>query len=266
MATTASAKRAKQPVKKPKKQVKKASVPKPVFSFRRNVMPPLVGLIAFILALAIINLQWITAEIAYDLNPSPALPSFAIDPSNTAASKTDPHLPPSIWIPAIGVRAPIIFGTSNNPNEIQDELEDGTVHYPTSAVPGQRSNVAIFGHSAGEPWEPGSYKFVFTLLDKIKPSDQIVITYKGTIYIYEVTDSEVVQPTDVSILNPTSSAELTLVTCSPVGTNQKRLVVHAQQVSPYPSQDSAAATPVVDTPTVLPGNPPSFWQSVTQLF
>ena len=86
------------------------------------------------------------------------------------------------------------------------------------------------------PWEKGNYKFVFALLDKLQPGDNITIDYGGTRYIYQVKDKEVVKPTDMQALLPTDPTMhgLLLVTCTPVGTSTNRLIVHTEQIYPAP--------------------------------
>jgi LPXTG-site transpeptidase (sortase) family protein len=116
------------------------------------------------------------------------------------------------------------------------------VHYGNTALPGQSGNVAIFGHSSNDWWEPGNYKFVFVLLDKLAPGDTVTVNYNARAYTYQVTGSKIVEPTEVAVLNPTVQPTLTLITCSPPGTSLRRLVVTAKQVSPNPSQTTSTTS------------------------
>jgi len=173
-----------------------------------------------------------------------------------------------VIINSINVSAPITFETQNNESVFLQDLQHGVVHYPETAAPGQEGNVAIFGHSSGVWWEPGNYKFIFTLLDKVKIGDKIFIDYQGTRYIYRVYATKVVAPTDLSVLQQGNGHQLTLITCTPVGTSTNRLIVSAEQYSPKPT---ASTTPVpTDTlPSgakgLLPGNSSSVWHDLGEV-
>src|SRR6185437_11506988 len=132
----------------------------------------------------------------------------------------------------------------------------GVVHYPNTAVPGQEGNVVIFGHSSGVWWEPGSYKFVFTLLDKVQAGDKVFIDYQGTRYIYRITGTQVVSPDNLSVLNQGTGHDLTLITCTPVGTSTNRLIVHAVQYVPKPVNNPSSQPAKLPTGAkgILPGN------------
>jgi sortase A len=72
------------------------------------------------------------------------------------------------------------------------------------------------------------------MLDKLASNDRIYVDYKGTRYIYRISSTKVVPPTDISVLNHGDDPQLTLITCTPVGTNKNRLIVQAKQISPDP--------------------------------
>jgi sortase A len=91
--------------------------------------------------------------------------------------------------------------------------------------------MVIVGHSSDFPWSDGKYKNVFALLDKLAVGDKIVVTYGSEKYIYQVTGSKVVKPTDLSVLKKTASPTLTLLTCYPVGSTRSRLIVTAKLLS-----------------------------------
>jgi len=120
-------------------------------------------------------------------------------------------------------------------NEIQGALQSGVVHYPGTAVPGQSGNIAITGHSSYFAWDPGRFKDVFALLHELVEGDRLVIYWDQKKYVYEVTDIDVVLPDDIEVLKQTPDDRLTLITCTPVGTNLKRLIVTAKPVEVYTS-------------------------------
>ena len=110
---------------------------------------------------------------------------------------------------------------------------------------------------------------MFVLLDKLAPGDTISLDYQSHRYTYQVTDSKVVEPTDVGVLSSTSSPTLTLITCTPPGTSLRRLVVTAKQIDPDPNK----ATTVASAPSAsssassgssnLPSSAPGFFNQVS---
>lgn len=144
-----------------------------------------------------------------------------------------------IIIPRIDQNIPIVRISSENlirrdwdalEKEMQEALRGGVVHYPGTSLPGQSGNVAITGHSSYFPWDPGRFKDVFALLHNVVEGDRIVIYYEQDKYIYEVSDIKIVLPEDIDILKQTPEDRLTLITCTPVGTNLKRLIVTAKPI------------------------------------
>jgi LPXTG-site transpeptidase (sortase) family protein len=220
--------------------------PKARMTFRHNVLPPVLGILIFLSILGLLNAQWVVAQYDYHFTKPVSDISYS-----TAPATTNPNAPAHIYIPNISVSAPLVTDTrSYDPPTVQLALRRGPVEYGASADPGQVGNVVIIGHSSGVLWEPGNYKFVFTLLNKLVKNDRILIDFKGKRYIYRVDSSTVVPPTDISVLQPTTKPQLTLITCTPVGTSTNRLVVTAHQVSPNPATDTAAAVHPVATSAI----------------
>ena len=115
-------------------------------------------------------------------------------------------------------------------SEIQEALRDGVVHYPGTARAGQQGNVVITGHSSYFPWDPGRFKDVFALLHEVNVGDTIIIYNEQEKFLYEVYETKVVQPNDVKVLTQSGEDRLTLITCTPVGTNLRRLIVLARPI------------------------------------
>lgn len=171
---------------------------------------------------------------------------------------------PQVIIPKINVEIPVDYSeTSTNENVIENDLEDGVVHYPNTVLPGQNGNAAFFGHSSNNIFNPGKYKFAFVLLHTLVDGDTFYLTYNNKIYVYQVVDHKIVPPTDVSVLNDTEGhqATATLITCDPPGTSINRLVVTGIQISPNPGSNSTAPSSpqLAAEPATLPGNGPSLW-------
>jgi LPXTG-site transpeptidase (sortase) family protein len=169
-----------------------------------------------------------------------------------------------VIIPKINVQIPVNYNiATTNENTIENFLQDGVVHYPTTVDPGQIGNAAFFGHSSNNIFNPGKYKFAFVLLHTLVDGDTFYLTYNKTLYVYKVIKTEIVNPSDVSVLNPVNgqSATATLITCDPPGTSINRLVVIGEQISPSISTDTTSSLNVNPTSgtNYLPGNGPTLW-------
>ena len=114
--------------------------------------------------------------------------------------------------------------------QIQSGLQQGVVHYPGTALPGQFGNVFITGHSSYYPWDPGQFKHVFASLSKLEPGERFYVYYDQKQYTYEILKKFEVQPANVSVLEqPRDKKVATLMTCTPVGTTLRRLIIQAEQ-------------------------------------
>ena len=198
--------------------------------------------------------------IAPFITPSRSVSStpIIIDPTSTAVGPE-----PKLIIPKINVELPVIFDeTSADEKAIQRALEDGVLHYPTTSLPGEIGNGAIFGHSSNNILNKGKYKFAFVLLKQLESGDTFMIQYKSKRYVYKVYDKKIVKPEEVSVLgNTDKTATFTLITCDPPGTSINRLVVWGEQITPNPSSNVASTTnKSASAPKVLPSNAPSLWQ------
>jgi LPXTG-site transpeptidase (sortase) family protein len=184
-----------------------------------------------------------------------------VDSDSVAPSET-----PEVIIPKINVQLPTVYDvTSMAEADIQAGLERGVVHYPTTVLPGQQGNAAVFGHSSNNIFNKGKYKFAFVLLRELVPGDVFYLTYDKKVYSYRVFDKKIVAPSETSVLNPVEgkAATATLITCDPPGTSTNRLVVWGEQISPDPAAAAAPITPPVvttdTTPVELPSEGPTLW-------
>lgn len=185
-----------------------------------------------------------------------------VNGSSVAASST-----PEIIIPKINLQIPVDYTqTSTNEATIENALENGIVHYPSTVRPGELGNAAFFGHSSNNIFNKGKYKFAFVLLRTLVPGDTFYLTYNSKVYVYKVIDKKVVPPSQVSVLGPVEgqSATATLITCDPPGTSLNRLIIVGQQISPDPTGNtesavSAASSTPDNTEETLPGNGPTLW-------
>ncbi len=220
--------------------------PKPKFSFKKNVFPPLMGLLVMLSIFGLFNSEYLVAQYVYRF----AKPQLASAQSYTYTPNKDVS---QIMIPTLGITAPIVSEPSFVESDVQGGLKRGVVHFGTLGEFGKFGNVVIVGHSSGAAWSPGQYKFVFTMLDKIQTNDKIIIDYKGTRYIYSVKSINVVEPTNVEVLKqPKDKKMITLITCTPVGTSAKRLIVTGEQIVPKTEPNELTAPADTDSLSVPP--------------
>ncbi len=145
-------------------------------------------------------------------------------------------------IPKLGKNIPIVRPSMDGlmqenwkkfEDDIQSALKGGVVHYPGSARPGQAGNFFVTGHSSYYPWDDGSYKDVFARLKDLLPGDTYSVYYGGDKHTYRITSKKEVKPSDVSVLDqPTDQRIATLMTCTPIGTTLRRLIVMAEEIDP----------------------------------
>jgi LPXTG-site transpeptidase (sortase) family protein len=193
------------------------------------------------------------------IQPSRAQAATPLIVSNDSVA---PTAQPEVIIPKINVEIPTDFSqTTTDESQIENALENGVVHYPTTSLPGQNGNTAFFGHSSNNIFNKGKYKFAFVLLHELQNGDTFYLTYNQKVYVYKVIDKKVVDPSEVGVLDPVpgQTATATLITCDPPGTSLRRLVIVGQQISPDPSGNTSptAATTATSTSTGLPGNGPT---------
>lgn len=124
-----------------------------------------------------------------------------------------------IQIPAINVDSPIVQGMYD-----WEQLKKGVAQRIGSPSPGQVGNMSLAGHN-------DIYGEVFRSLDKLVPGDEIVVSTQRQDYTYVIRETKVIEPTDVSVLEPTDFASTTLISCYPYRVNTQRIVVFADLAS-----------------------------------
>jgi sortase A len=162
--------------------------------------------------------------------PAPDLSLWA--PERISAwqrSLSEPAPPPLavLRIPKIRLEVPVLQGTDDF------TLNRAVGHIDDTALPGTDGNSGIAGHRDG----------FFRGLKDVGPGDAIELeTLRGT-EIYRVERTWVVDPPDVSVLDPTPARSVTLVTCYPfynVGPAPQRFIVRAVRADSGTAEVSAA--------------------------
>lgn len=110
-------------------------------------------------------------------------------------------------------------------------MNDGFWHFPTSVFPGERGNMVVIGHRFMHL--PPRQDTLFNL-EEIKIGEEIVITtthpetQQQDQFRYIVIETKIVEANDISIVEETQDYRLTLITCTPLWTSEKRFVVIAK--------------------------------------
>jgi sortase A len=128
-----------------------------------------------------------------------------------------------ISIPKLNIKNAVV-------STVDSDLAKHLVNYGGTAVPADKGNAVVFGHSTlPQLYDAKNYKTVFTYLYQLSPGDEIDVNIANVIYKYSVENITVVDPENTSILQQNfDDSYLTLVTCTPPGTIWKRLAVIAR--------------------------------------
>lgn len=119
-------------------------------------------------------------------------------------------------VPRLQLTTPVIEGDDDR------TLKRAVGHLPDTPLPWEKGNSALAGHRDG----------LFRPLKDVKVGDEIRFRTTRDEFRYRVTRTSIVMPDDVSVLESTSQAGLTLITCYPfyyVGAAPKRFIVHAER-------------------------------------
>lgn len=189
------------------------------------------------------NSASVQASLAEKLRQVPMLPTAGDGDEGLAA-----HLPvvgppgDLLIIPTLNLRAPIVSPPTDSliredwaklEEDIQFSLQSGVVHYPGTAEPGQAGNFFLTGHSSYFPWAEGAYKSVFARLGELDVGDEYWVYHGGDKHRYVIESKKEIVPSDVSVLDqPVGKRISTIMTCTPVGTTLRRLIIQAQEVDP----------------------------------
>jgi sortase A len=112
-------------------------------------------------------------------------------------------------------------------------LANGVAHNPQTSLPWSQSaqrNVYLAGHRMGYrgTWS----RMIFYNLDKLKRGDEVLLKDRaGTSYRYRVSEVFVVDPTASWVMGQVRGRDMvTLQTCTPIPTFEKRLIVRADRM------------------------------------
>ena len=151
-------------------------------------------------------------------------------PAASALASSTVDIPSSAWpvalandvigrmdVPRLELTAIVVEGTSSS------AMRRAVGHISGTALPGETGNVGISGHR----------DTFFRPLRHVQKEDLITLTTLRGQYRYRVISMQIVEPTDIEVLDPTTDEVLTLVTCYPfyyVGAAPERFIVRARRV------------------------------------
>ena len=157
----------------------------------------------------------------------PALPTPEPAPDDPFADV--PIVPiGSIEIPKIGLEHTIYEGVELT------VIDEGPGHWPGSAEPGEWGNTVIAGHRV-------THSRPFRDIDVLAPGDEIILRNRDGIHRYAVTDTRIVDPAALWIVDQRAGRTLTLFACHPPGSAAQRIVVSGELVESTLTADAPAA-------------------------
>jgi sortase A len=200
------------------------------------------------LAVAVVSLGWYTtahilsareqASLSYELDQATTLdhgskpenfdglvrqpPATATTTTTSTSSDTAPAKPAASARNLVGrIEVPRLRLSVIAREGIDGKTLRGAAgHIPGTALPGEPGNAGFAAHR----------DTFFRPLKSVREGDDVVVTTPRGVYRYAVTGTRIVEPADVSVLDPTTDAILTLVTCYPfeyIGNAPQRFIVRA---------------------------------------
>jgi sortase A len=126
----------------------------------------------------------------------------------------------ALWIdiPSINVGQGIVPGTD------WEALKQGVGQLLNGIRPGDPSgNLVLSGHN-------DIYGEVFRDLDQLRVGDEFTVRTQSDVFTYRITETLIVNPTDVYVLDARSGPTATLISCYPYRVNDKRYIVFADRI------------------------------------
>lgn len=120
-----------------------------------------------------------------------------------------------IVITSIQVDAPIVQGDG------WEQLRRGVGQHIGTTSPGQKGNLVLSAHN-------DIFGEIFRDLDMLLPGDTVTINTMGEQFTYVIKETEIVEPTAVNVMDPTTAPTLTLISCYPYLIDNKRIVVFGE--------------------------------------
>ena len=120
-----------------------------------------------------------------------------------------------IQIPALHVDAPIVQGDG------WEQLKKGVGQHLGTGNPGERANLVLSAHN-------DIFGEIFRDLERLNPGDLVIVYTNQRSYTYIVVDTKIVMPNAVEVMDNTTQASVTLISCYPYMKDTQRIVVIAR--------------------------------------
>jgi LPXTG-site transpeptidase (sortase) family protein len=164
-------------------------------------------------------------------------PTVILTP-NADGSLPDTSPATRLIIPVIGVDNVIKYVPFEEGSWLIAGLREEIAWMGDTSWPGLGSNTGLAGHVTLRDGSEGP----FHNLSELQIGDEVVVFTEEKIYTYQVTTLQEVERSELSVLDPTDKAQITLITCSDwnkeLKTYMKRLVVYASLVAERPIRAS----------------------------
>ncbi|PKN86763.1 MAG: hypothetical protein CVU46_06755 [Chloroflexi bacterium HGW-Chloroflexi-8] len=138
--------------------------------------------------------------------------------ANIPIPTSSPEQAIRIQIPALSIDAPIVMGDG------EEQLKKGVGQHIGSPNPGQIGNMILSAHN-------DVFGEIFRDLDQLKAGDEVIVYTQVRSYTYIVQQQQVVEPTQVEVMSPTTEPVVTLISCYPYLVDNKRIVISAALLS-----------------------------------
>jgi sortase A len=122
-----------------------------------------------------------------------------------------------IRIPAMDLDTVLVEGTDTA------TLQKGPGRYPDTAVPGQGRTIGIAGHRT-------TYLAPFRHIDRLEEGDEVVLEMPYATFTYEVHRVDIVEPSDVQIVDDVGYERVVLTACHPLYSAAQRYAVFGKLV------------------------------------
>ncbi|WP_395155801.1 sortase [Ilumatobacter sp.] len=163
---------------------------------------------------------------------TPTAPPVPVEQQNIDTSIENGSALARLEIPKIGRNDIVVAGVATS------DLKRGPGHFPDTPLPGQLGNSAIAGHRT-------TYGAPFFNVDDLQLGDEIIATTLNGRFTYRVTGQRIVASNMhwvVATTDPTK-ATLTLISCEPKYTAQKRIVIFSELVD---SESAPVGEPIIN--------------------
>lgn len=147
----------------------------------------------------------------------PAVQNQILQPVLSRPPQTD-QTPLTLLIPKLNIDQSIIQGVD------WTALSQGVGQVQNGVTPADEvGNLVFAAHN-------DIYSEIFRDLDQLQPGDQFQVLTATRAYTYVVVGTQIVNPTDVHVMDNRRGPTVTLISCYPYQVNNKRIVVFANRV------------------------------------